>query len=122
MRRESWTHTGLRVIIAGDSEVCLSVLLTYEYLNRSMVASIMYQLDSCICRDAMQENNMSMADGLIMRSLMNFPGGLELHIGVHPLPLSPSRPGLPTSDVCCHKPGALAASRIIMPCNDVDAA
>ena len=62
---------------------------------------------------------MSMADGLIMRSLMNFPGGLELHIGVHPLPLSPPRPGLFTSDVCCHKPGALAASRIIMPCNDV---
>ena len=33
-------------------------------------------------RDLMQEHNMSMADGLIMRSLMNYPGGLELHIGV----------------------------------------
>lgn len=25
---------------------------------------------------------MSMADGMMMRSLVNFPGGLELHIGV----------------------------------------
>ena len=30
---------------------------------------------------------MSMSDGLVMRSLMNFPGGLELHIGVHTAPL-----------------------------------
>lgn len=31
---------------------------------------------------------MSTADGLIMRSLMNFPAGLELHIGVCPFPCS----------------------------------
>lgn len=29
---------------------------------------------------------MSMSDGLVMRSLMNFPGGLELHIGVRTAP------------------------------------
>ena len=30
----------------------------------------------------MQEGNLSFADGMMMRSLVNFPGGLELHIGV----------------------------------------
>jgi hypothetical protein len=30
----------------------------------------------------MQDGNLSIADGMIMRSLVNFPGGLELHIGV----------------------------------------
>lgn len=30
----------------------------------------------------MQEGHLSLQDGMIMRSLVNFPGGLELHIGV----------------------------------------
>ena len=30
----------------------------------------------------MQEHHFSMSDGLVMRSLLNYPGGLELHIGV----------------------------------------
>ena len=34
----------------------------------------------------MQEQNLSLADGMMMRSLVNFPGGLELHIGVRLLP------------------------------------
>ncbi len=34
----------------------------------------------------MQQQNLSVQDGMIMRSLVNFPGGLELHIGVRLLP------------------------------------
>ena len=37
------------------------------------------------CRDAMRDENMSMSDGLVMRSLLAYPGGLELHIGVLPV-------------------------------------
>ncbi len=29
----------------------------------------------------MRDENMSMSDGLVMRSLLAYPGGLELHIG-----------------------------------------
>ena len=32
----------------------------------------------------MRDENMSMSDGLVMRSLLAYPGGLELHIGVRP--------------------------------------
>jgi hypothetical protein len=33
-------------------------------------------------RDTMLEKGLNLQDGLIMRALANFPGGLELHIGV----------------------------------------
>ena len=45
-------------------------------------------------RDAMQEGNLSFADGMMMRSLVNFPGGLELHIGVRAIPLANTNPAL----------------------------
>ena len=45
-----------------------------------------------LCRDAMQEGNLSFADGMMMRSLVNFPGGLELHIGVRTIPLTSTNP------------------------------
>lgn len=42
----------------------------------------------------MQEGNLSFADGMMMRSLVNFPGGLELHIGVRAASLTNMHPAM----------------------------
>jgi hypothetical protein len=42
----------------------------------------------------MQEGNLSFADGMMMRSLVNFPGGLELHIGVRAVSLTNMDPAV----------------------------
>ncbi len=39
-------------------------------------------LARCACREKMKREKLSLEDGLMMRSLVDFPGGLELHIGV----------------------------------------
>lgn len=35
----------------------------------------------CRCRKKMREERLPIEDGIAMRGLANFPGGLELHIG-----------------------------------------
>lgn len=51
----------------------------------------------------MQQQNLSVQDGMIMRSLVNFPGGLELHIGVRllPAPFYPIHGSLDTGHSFC---------------------
>lgn len=36
------------------------------------------------CREKMRREKLSVEDGITMRTLVDFPGGLELHIGVSP--------------------------------------
>ncbi len=54
----------------------------------------------------MQQQNLSVQDGMIMRSLVNFPGGLELHIGVRLLPV----PFLPNPRFSGHRSQLLSES------------
>lgn len=44
--------------------------------------SLPWLLGPSACREKMKREKLSLEDGLMMRSLVDFPGGLELHIGV----------------------------------------
>ena len=35
-----------------------------------------------VCREKMKREQLSVEDGITMRALVDFPGGLELHLGV----------------------------------------
>jgi len=50
-----------------------------------------------IRREKMKKEQLSLEDGVTMRSLVDFPGGLELHIGV-------GVGGRPAACACCRHP------------------
>lgn len=52
-------------------------------LLRSLIHTCMLKgLLIVSCRQKMQTEKLTIDDGLMMRQLVDFPGGLELHIGV----------------------------------------
>ena len=53
----------------------------------------------------MRDENMSMSDGLVMRSLLAYPGGLELHIGARPCTDHAAMQACDPMDVTLLRPG-----------------